>query len=553
MSERAKTLTKLSILFMSFAIIFGFRNIINNQVQFGLLACVLFLVGGAIYAIPMVLLTSEFGSIHKLKNQEAGLGSFCAFALGKKGGFLASWASYFGNLFFFATMAPFTVIALSFFFYGKNGFDELAIVLSAKISDANATRLSTCTLALFAILIFWAGTYVSSKGPKWIGKITNIGGTASLCLGLLFILIALCYALPVNGVEETFGWNSFNALENQFNGDWWSFISMLPWLIFAYNGIETISVFIKDTKGGSRAFRIGSTIGMVCVIFLMVIGTLLLSMTISQSDIEKWGISNSYFMVYPKILGISESSGWHRAIVHIVGFVTALNGMGSLFFWTAAPAKVFLSEVPHNTMGKYLSKTDKNGIPLNALWIQAIVVSAILIIVGTTTSGEVEVGDDGVKAVTSSSDFLSRILQATTSLATVQMFYYFWAYIWFRWKNDDEPRDTKFFKNKIPAIILTSLALGLVVIAFFFGTVPSPTLWKKDWVDALITFILVFGGFIFFMGIGYLVWYLQVTRKGIQEDGSIDQSAIMSSKNRKTKVLNSTNENTNIVESKKVE
>ncbi|QGS51924.1 amino acid permease [Spiroplasma tabanidicola] len=535
MSERAKTLTKLSIIFMSFAIIFGFRNIINNQVQFGLLACVLFLVGGAIYAIPMVLLTSEFGSVHRLKDQEAGLGSFCAFALGKKGGFLASWASYFGNLFFFATMAPFTVIALSFFFYGKNGFDELAVVLSAKLSDATATRLSTCTLALFAILLFWAGTYVSSKGPKWIGKITNVGGTASLCLGVLFILIAMFYALPVNGVEKTFGLGSFNSLndKDQFNGDWWSFISMFPWLIFAYNGIETISVFIKDTKGGAKAFKIGSTIGMIVVMILMVVGTLMLSMTISQADINKWGISNSYFMVYPKILGIAEGTTWHKIIIHIVGFITALNGMGSLFFWTAAPAKVFLSEVPHNTMGKYLSKTDKNGIPINALWIQAIVVSFILILVGATTSGVVT-EENGIKTVTSSSDFLTRITQATTSLATVQMLFYFWGYIKFRWKNDDEPRDTKFFKNKIPAIIITSFALFLVIVAFFFGVIPSPVLWKKDWVDAMITFILVFGGFIFFMGIGLLVWYLQVTRKGIQEDGSIiERSSIIDAKNSK--------------------
>gem|GEM_PF-5648260 len=90
MSQRAKTLTKLALVFMSFVTVFGFRNVINNGYQFGLLAAVLFLVGGAIYALPMVMITSEFGSIKKLKDQESGLGSFCSFALGKKAGFLAS-------------------------------------------------------------------------------------------------------------------------------------------------------------------------------------------------------------------------------------------------------------------------------------------------------------------------------------------------------------------------------------------------------------------------------------------------------------------------------
>lgn len=90
MNERKKTLSKLTIIFMVFATVFALRNIINNQVQFGLLSMLLFLVGGIVYAIPIVFISSEFASIKKLKNAEAGLGSYCSLILGKKCGFLAS-------------------------------------------------------------------------------------------------------------------------------------------------------------------------------------------------------------------------------------------------------------------------------------------------------------------------------------------------------------------------------------------------------------------------------------------------------------------------------
>ncbi|ASP28184.1 amino acid permease family protein [Spiroplasma corruscae] len=522
--SRAKSLTKMTIIFMSFAIIFGFRNIVNNQNQFGLLACVLFLVGGAIYAIPMVLITAEFGSIKKLKNQEAGLGSFCVFALGEKGGFLASWSSYFGNLFFFATLAPFTIIALSYGLYGANGFDELTryFVDENMLSADGSARASACVLAMFAILLFWVGTFISKKGPKWLGWVTNIGGTASLILGVVFILFALFYTIPVNGIQSNFkGWSDLNAVDskNGFDGDWWSFLSAFPWLLFGYNGIETMSVFIKDTKKGIKAFKIASIIGMSIVISLMVIGGLVLSLTIDQQQISDWKIPNADFLVFPKMIGLSENSAGGKAIIHIAGLVTALNGIGSLFFWTAAPTKVFFSETPKNVMGKWLSKTDENGMPHNALLAQAIVVTVILTIVGVTstasTDGELE----------SSSEFLVKSIDATTTLAIVQMFFYFWGYIRLRLKMDDTERGTRFFKNKIFPIIICSITLIILLIAFFFGCVPSPNKWQEDPGKAAINFVFIFGGCVFFMGTGMLAYWINVERKERKNGGSIDNNS----------------------------
>ncbi|WP_069116558.1 amino acid permease [Spiroplasma helicoides] len=499
---------------MSFAIIFGFRNIVNNQNQFGFLACILFLVGGAIYAIPMVLITAEFGSVKKLKDQEAGLGSFCVFALGERGGFLASWSSYFGNLFFFATLAPFTIIALSYGFYGKNGFDELTQTFVDKnmLSTDDSARTSACILALFAIILFWAGTYISKKGPKWLGYVTNIGGTASLILGVLFILFALFYTLPVHGIQSDFrGVQDLDAVNSEsFEGDWWAFMSAFPWLLFGYNGIETISVFIKDTKNGVKAFKIASIIGMSIVVGLMVVGSLVLTLTISQKQITDWKIPNADFLVFPYMIGLDEHSAGGKAIIHIAGLVTALNGIGSLFFWTAAPTKVFFSETPKNVMGKWLSKTDEYGMPHNALLAQAIVVTVILAVVGVTSTAS---DPNATTNIESSSKFLMKSIDATTTLAIVQMFYYFWGYIRFRWKMDDTERGTRFFKNKVFPIIICSVTLVILTVAFFFGCIPSPKSWSKDPGQAAIDFLFIFGGCVFFMAAGMLAYWFNVDRK----------------------------------------
>ncbi|QEH61841.1 amino acid permease family protein [Spiroplasma chinense] len=522
MSSRAKSLTKLAIVFMSFVTIFGFRNIINNTQSFGLFAAILFLIGGAIYAIPMVLVTSEFGSIKKLENQESGMGSFCTFSLGQKQGFLASWASYFGNLFFFATIAPFTVMGFSFLFYGANGFDAIANSLYKNngLSPDNAGRVATCVLALFSIMIFWAGTFVSKMGPKWLGKATTIGGMASLGLGVLFILIALCYTIPVKG---TISWELIKAGFNpatdssgnkQADWDWWSFLSSFPWLIFAYNGIETMSAFIKDTKGGAKGFKTASLIGMSIVICLMVVGVILVSLTIEKDTIDGWGIPNSYYYSYTRILGLENDSVAGKAVIRIVGLITGVSGLGSMFFWTAGPAKVFFSEVPEKALGKWLAKTDKNGMPTNALLVQGAIVTFILILVGVTTKGSLVDPTDPTSDVTTTGSFIERLFNSATTLAIIQMFFYFWAYVWFRLKKDDEEREYIFFKGKLKWIPITMCIITLVLLAisFFFGAIPSPQTWEAGWVDALIDFLIIFGGAVFFMGAGLFIWWFNMER-----------------------------------------
>ncbi len=509
MNERKKTLSKLTIIFMVFATVFALRNIINNQVQFGLLSMLLFLVGGIVYAIPIVFISSEFASIKKLKNAEAGLGSYCSLILGKKCGFLASWSSFFTNLFYFATLAPFTVIAISFVITGTNGFDLLALKLNENgMDEDNASRVSAILLACIAIVIFWIGSFIAKKGARWIGIITNIGGTASLMLGVVFIVLCLFVALPVfkNGqVPSSFDKEHLNPMSSWgFDGDWWGFMSAFPWIMISYNGIETMAVFMRDTKKGPKAFKISTLIGMLIVIFLMVCGGLALSLVIEQGLITKWGLSNTYYYVFSYMFNLPFDSIGGTIIIRVVALVTALNGLGALFFWTVGPVKVFFSEIPEGVMGKWAQKTNKAGIPTNGIIAQAIVVTIILLIVGVTTTGAIGKG---------SSNFLTLITQTTTTMSVFPFLFFFISYIKLRWKLEDTERTTKFFKNKYIAITITSISLMVIIIAIIFGAIPSPVSWKSDWVTSLTSLLLSVGGLVIFMGFAMLMWYLNVQRK----------------------------------------
>ncbi|AUF83263.1 amino acid permease [Mesoplasma syrphidae] len=505
---RRKSFTKSALVFLVFAIVFSFRNIVNNQSQFGVMTLVLFLIGGIIYAIPITFVSIEFNSIKKLRNNEAGLGGWCIYSLGEKNGFIASWSSYFANVFFFATLAPFAVISVSFVIMGNNGFDILASQLVAKgISENNATRYSTMLLSLFAILLFWFTTYLSKKGPNWIKHVTNIGGMASLFLGLIFVVVGLCISLPIvyKQVSHSWSWEFFNPLnEHFFKGNTWAFMSALPWVFFAYNGIETIAVFQKDLKGDHKAFKVAAILGNVFTIIIMVLCGLTMSLVIDQDLLQKWGMSNSYYRVFPALLNLDPATSvWGQIILRLTALIFAVNTFGALAFWTVGPAKVFYSENPKQATGKWLSKLDHNGIPTNALNFQFITVVVLLVLVGTTTEGKPGEG---------TSDFLVTITQATTSLAIVPFLYLFVGYIRIRLKDKVEI-EMCFIKNKYVAIGFAVMIIAILGMALFFGVIPSPQSWEENWKSSLISLTLSFLGTVVSMAFAYFMWYWNVDRK----------------------------------------
>ena len=49
-------------------------------------------------------------------------------------------------------------------------------------------------------------------------------------------------------------------------------------------------------------------------------------------------------------------------MVRLVGIILFVGSLGSLALWTAAPVKVFFSEIPDGVFGKWLVKTNEEEI-----------------------------------------------------------------------------------------------------------------------------------------------------------------------------------------------
>lgn len=70
-ASNRNTIGKFGLLSMTFAAVFSFNNVINNNIQLGIASSPVFLVATIIYFIPFCLIIAEFVSLNR--NSEAGV------------------------------------------------------------------------------------------------------------------------------------------------------------------------------------------------------------------------------------------------------------------------------------------------------------------------------------------------------------------------------------------------------------------------------------------------------------------------------------------------
>lgn len=439
MGESRERLGKAALMMMTFSAVFAFPSIVNNSIQIGLATIPAYIFGSVFYFLPFILMIAEFASANSGK--ESGVHSWIECALGPKWAFLGAWTYFFVNLFFFCSLLPNTLIYASYAFAGKNVFE-----------GSNGTLI----IAIISIVLFWGATYVSIKGVGWISKVTNFAGTARLLMGVIFVVLAFVVVFGF-GKEPAQDF-AMSTISPKFN---WTFFMTMAWVLQAVGGGESIGVYIKDVKGGNKTFVKTMIISTIVVGAMYVLGAVAVGLIV-PTEVLSGNFSNGIFDIF-KILG-GHFGIPNGVMVRFVGVILCLGSLGSLALWTAAPVKVFFSEIPEGVFGKWIVKTNHEGNPTNALFVQGIVVT-ILLIIPALGIGNMD-------------SFLETLINMTAATSLLPVLFLIAAYIALRWKKNDMKRDFKFGSRSF-GITAGVFLMAVFAFVFFMSTVPEPTLLKQ--------------------------------------------------------------------------
>ncbi|MGL5185340.1 MAG: amino acid permease, partial [Plesiomonas shigelloides] len=225
---KRNTIGKFGLLSLTFAAVFSFNNVINNNIEIGLASAPMFFLATIFYFIPFCLIIAEFVSLNK--NSEAGVYAWVKSSLGGRWAFISAYTYWFVNLFFFTSLLPRVIAYASYAFLGY---------------EYILTPLATTGLSM---ILFAFATYVSTNGAKMLGPITSV--TSSLMLLLTMSYILLAGAALIGGVQPADP-ITVDAMIPDFS---WAFLGITTWIFMAAGGAESVAVYVNDVKGGSKSF-----------------------------------------------------------------------------------------------------------------------------------------------------------------------------------------------------------------------------------------------------------------------------------------------------------
>ncbi|EGQ7756902.1 amino acid permease [Vibrio vulnificus] len=447
---KRNTIGKFGLLSLTFAAVFSFNNVINNNIEIGLASAPMFFLATIFYFIPFCLIIAEFVSLNK--NSEAGVYAWVKSSLGGRWAFISAYTYWFVNLFFFTSLLPRVIAYASYAFLGY---------------EYILTPFATTALSM---LLFAFATYVSTNGAKMLGPITSV--TSSLMLLLTLSYILLSGAALLGGVQPADP-ITVEAMVPELS---WAFLGITTWIFMAAGGAESVAVYVNDVKGGSKSFVKVIIVAGIFIGVLYSIASVLINVFVSSSELKFTGGSVQVFEGLASYFGLPEIM-----MNRFVGLVSFTAMFGSLLMWTATPVKIFFSEIPEGIFGKKTVELNENGVPARAAWIQYAIVLPLMVIP--------TLGSDTAQ------DLMNTVINMTAAASMLPPLFIMLAYLNLRLKLDHLERDFK-MGSRMTGIVVVSILIGIFTVGFLASTFPTGA-------DIMTIIFYNVGGIVIFLGFAW--------------------------------------------------
>ncbi|ARR48934.1 amino acid permease [Photobacterium damselae subsp. damselae] len=447
---KRNTIGKFGLLSLTFAAVFSFNNIINNNIEIGLSSAPMFFLATIFYFIPFCLIIAEFVSLNK--DSEAGVYAWVKSSLGGRWAFISAYTYWFVNLFFFTSLLPRVIAYASYAFLGYEYI------------------LTPFTTTILSMILFAFATYVSTNGAKMLGPITSV--TSSLMLLLTISYILLSGAALLGGVQPADP-ITVDAMIPEFS---WAFLGITTWIFMAAGGAESVAVYVNDVKGGSKSFVKVIIVAGLFIGVLYSVGSVLINVFVSSSELKFTGGSVQVYEGLARYFGLPEIM-----MNRFVGLVSFTAMFGSLLMWTATPVKIFFSEIPAGIFGKKTVELNENGVPARAAWIQYLIVLPLMVIpaLGSNTAQEL----------------MNTVINMTAAASMLPPLFIMLAYLNLRVKLDHVERDFKVGSRRT-GIIIVSILIAIFTVGFLASTFPTGA-------DIMTIVFYNVGGIVLFLGFAW--------------------------------------------------
>ncbi|MBW6408686.1 glutamate/gamma-aminobutyrate family transporter YjeM [Clostridium weizhouense] len=378
-----KRLTLVPLTLMIFTSVYGFNNIPRSFYKMGYAAIPWYIFSGITFFVPFALMVAEFGSA--FKKEKGGIYSWMEKSIGPRFAFIGTFMWYFSYITWMVNVASGMWVTVSNAIFGKDTTQSWALF------GFEGPQVLGILGVLWIILV----TYISTKGIDKIKKVTSLGGTAVLLLNVFLWIGALAVFLGNNGqlAQPIEGLKSFIQTPNpKYTGDIIASLAFIVYALFAYGGIEAVGGLVDQTEKPEKIFPKGIIISATIISIGYSIGILFIGIFTNWETImgiKEVNLGNASYIVMAnlgysigKAFGVSENTAivLGKFVARYVGLSMFLALSGAFFTLMYSPLKQIIEGTPAKLWPGKVGET-KDGLPINAMWIQATIVCIIIALV----------------------------------------------------------------------------------------------------------------------------------------------------------------------------
>ena len=460
-------LTLVSLILMIFTSVFGFANMPRGFFLMGYAAIPWYLVAGILFFIPYAFMIAEFGAA--FKSEKGGIYSWMEKSVGPRYAFMGIFMWYASYVIWMVNVASTIWVPVSNLIFGHDTTGQWSIF---ELTSSQVLGILGVIWLIFVFLLI-------SRGLESIKKITSIGGTSVALLNVVLLIGGVTIlilnkgqlAQPIHDVAT-----SFTVSPNSNYHSIISILSFLTFAIFAFGGTEVVGGLVDETEDPVKTFPKGLLIAAGCIVLGYTVGIFMVGIftnwdsVLSSADVNMGNVAyvvmNNLGYELGSALGFGEQVALQMGAwtARFVGLSMFLAFSGAFMTLSYSPLKQLIEGTPKEIWPEKFTKM-KNGLPLNAMKLQALIAITLLALV--SFGGE------------SAAKFFDKLVLMTNVAMTIPYLFIAFAFISFK-KRDDIEKPFVLYKNKTIAIGISWVVTIVVAFANIFSIVEPVTSGNYD-------------------------------------------------------------------------
>jgi len=429
------------------------------------------LFAAVMFLIPASLVAAELGGAFSEKG--GGVYTWVTEAFGSRWGFTAIWLQWIQNVVWYPTVLAFAASALAYLF------------MNPALADNGVYT------GIIILVCYWGATFLTMAGSDIASSVTKYGvilgtllpGVFIIILGLLWInqgnpIQFLEPGTAVIAAEKLAGQAPHARLFPHISG--LGSVAFLAGIVLLFAGVEVHAVHANELENPAKQFPASMFLAAAIIFGLFIMGSLAVAAVIPESEIS---LTAGLMQAFKQLLDTFHIG----FLTPVVGLLAAFGAIGGVMSWVGGPSRGLLHTANEGEIPPFMAKVNKNGVQVNILLIQAIIVSVLA----------------SLYFIMDNVSVAFFVLSAmTVTLYLVMYILMYSAAIKLRFTQPDLPRSYKVPGGTIGMCVVAGIGLLGVSFALLVGFFPPTNLQVGN---PVLYVALVAAGMVVFIGLPLLI------------------------------------------------